>query len=113
MPPSPPDVSLAAFAHAGAKDAKGAVARVYDYVSEEQCDRHVETFISAVDTAGGLPGQGFAAVKLTALGNPLLLERISNAIVTVRGLFERFDADGERCHYGASQVTSFVMERLA
>ncbi|GAX83243.1 hypothetical protein CEUSTIGMA_g10669.t1 [Chlamydomonas eustigma] len=55
--------------------------------------RHVETFLNAIDTAGGLPGQGFAAVKLTALGNPVLLERMSSAILTVRGLFQRFDMD--------------------
>ena len=60
------------------------------------CARHVDTFLKAIDTAAGLPGQGFAAVKLTALGNPDLLERISNSVLTVRGLFRRFDADGER-----------------
>jgi proline dehydrogenase len=55
----------------------------------------VDTFLNAIDTAGGLPGQGFAAVKLTALGNPLLLERISSAILTVRGLFQQFDTDSK------------------
>ena len=44
-----------------------------------------------MDTAAGLPGQGFAAVKITALGNPKLLERTSSAILTVRGLFARYD----------------------
>jgi|LauGreSBDMM110SN_4_FD.fasta_scaffold18414_2 proline dehydrogenase len=108
------------------KDKKDAVARVYDYESEIQCDRcvygfgspvgssnpyrpsividivafplrcrHVETFLKAVDTASGLPGEGFAAVKLTALGNPLLIERISGAICVIRGLFAQFDTDGK------------------
>lgn len=57
--------------------------------------RHVETFLKAVDTAAGLPGQGFAAIKLTALGNPQLLERLSSAIQLIRGLFAQFDSNGE------------------
>ena len=58
--------------------------------------RLVDTFLKAVDTAAATssPGTGFAAVKVTALGNPLLLERISTAIRTIWGLFSKFDLDG-------------------
>eukprot|EP00195_Chlamydomonas_chlamydogama_P012380 CAMPEP_0202907550 /NCGR_PEP_ID=MMETSP1392-20130828/43042_1 /ASSEMBLY_ACC=CAM_ASM_000868 /TAXON_ID=225041 /ORGANISM="Chlamydomonas chlamydogama, Strain SAG 11-48b" /LENGTH=585 /DNA_ID=CAMNT_0049596507 /DNA_START=23 /DNA_END=1777 /DNA_ORIENTATION=+ len=70
------------------------VARTYDYQSEVLCDRHVATFLNAIDTAALLPKPGFAAIKLTALGNPKLLERISSSIMTVRGLFKKWDTDG-------------------
>ena len=55
-----------------------------------------------MDTAAGLPGQGFAAVKITALGNPKLLERTSSAILTVRGLFARYDL----CPWGTYSITA-------
>lgn len=38
--------------------------------------------------------QGFAAIKVTALANPMLLERMSSAIVAVRNLFAKWDEDG-------------------
>ena len=40
------------------------------------CERHTSAFLSAIDTAATLPGQGFAAIKLTALGDPGLLEQL-------------------------------------
>lgn len=41
-------------------------------------------------------GQGFAAIKVTALGNPQLLERMSAALVEIRSLFREADTDGEQ-----------------
>jgi proline dehydrogenase len=72
----------------------GVVARTYDYSSEVQCDKHVDTFLAAIATAARLPGQGFAAIKMTALGNPLLLERMSASLLEIQGLFRLCDADG-------------------
>lgn len=64
------------------------VARQYNYASEVQCDKHVEIFKSAISTAASMPMQGFAAVKMTGLGNPILLQRITDAIREVsRGAF--------------------------
>jgi proline dehydrogenase len=71
------------------------VGRVYRYEDEAACDRHVGVFERAVETAGSLPGPGFAAIKVTALGNPLLLERMSSALLQVRELFQAGDTDGE------------------
>ena len=48
-----------------------------------------------IDSFIALPRRGFAALKLTALGNPILLERLSMAIVETRKLFEKFDLDGD------------------
>ena len=33
-------------------------------------------------------------LQMTALGLPTLLERVSNSILAIRGLFRQFDADG-------------------
>lgn len=57
-----------AAANAGEQlgDLAGAVAvgRTYNYVTEAVCDKHVGTFLKAVDTVARLPGQGFAAIKV-------------------------------------------------
>lgn len=71
------------------------VARTYSYEGEEACERHLQAFLAAIDTAATLPGQGFAAIKLTALGDPALLERLSNGLRRVVGLFTAFDEDGD------------------
>ena len=69
--------------------------RVYDYESEAQCDRHVETFKRCINSVKNLGPDGFAAVKVTALGNPKLLERMSRAIVETQNLFAKFDVGGD------------------
>lgn len=60
-----------AAANAGQQpsDLAGAVAvgRTYSYVTEATCDKHVGIFLKAIDTVARLPGQGFAAIKVTWL----------------------------------------------
>jgi proline dehydrogenase len=54
-----------------------------------------------------LPDPGFAAIKVTALGNPVLLERMSGALLEIRALFSEADADGARvcvCAAGGGAV---------
>jgi proline dehydrogenase len=71
--------------------------RVYDYRDEELCDTRAKVFERCIRSAHELQGtknfDGFAAVKVTALGNPLLLERISIAITEIRNLFLKFDVN--------------------
>jgi proline dehydrogenase len=69
------------------------IARTFDYESEAKCDRHMETFMKSIRAAAASEGQGFAAVKVTALGQPKLLERVSDSLVSVHNLFRRFDED--------------------
>lgn len=70
-------------------------ARVYDYRSEEDCDKHVEVFKSCIRSVRDVaPTHGFAALKVTALGNPELLERMSTMVVEVKNLFSKFDREG-------------------
>jgi len=68
---------------------------VYDYKSEQDCDHHVEIFKNCIRSVRDVsPTHGFAALKVTALGNPALLERISTMIVEVKNLFSKFDEKG-------------------
>ncbi|GMH88213.1 hypothetical protein TL16_g11091 [Triparma laevis f. inornata] len=73
----------------------GQPARVYDYVGEKECDHHVQVFKQCITAVKDVTPRGFAALKLTALGNPILLERLSTAIVETRKLFEQFDRNGD------------------
>jgi len=56
-------------------------ALTYDYAGEALCDEHAAISLEAIRAAG--PG-GFAAVKMTSLGNPELLQRMSTVINEVR-----------------------------
>jgi proline dehydrogenase len=69
--------------------------QTYDYESEAQCDRHVETFLHCIKDVASFGADGFAAVKITALGNPKLLARLSTAIVEAKRLFQIFDNNGD------------------
>jgi proline dehydrogenase len=68
-------------------------ARVYDYESEDMCDRHVSVFQKCIQDVASLKSDGFAAIKVTALGNPKLLERMSRAIIESKNLFAKFDVN--------------------
>jgi len=68
--------------------------REYTYESEAACDKHVEVFQSCIRSVANVSPEGFAAIKVTALGNPLLLERMSTAIVESKKLFAKFDENG-------------------
>ena len=72
------------------------IARTYAYEDEAVCDQRLETFLKSIEAAErATPAgqQGFTAVKVTALGPPALLERVSMAILAVQNLFESFDED--------------------
>ena len=69
--------------------------QTYDYESEAQCDKHVETFLHCIKDVESFGPDGYAAVKITALGNPKLLARLSTAIVEATRLFEVFDMNGD------------------
>jgi len=68
-------------------------ARVYSYESEAKCDAHVEVFKSCIEAVRDVTPDGFAAIKITALGNPILLERVSTAITEAKNLFSSFDTN--------------------
>jgi len=69
---------------------------IYDYESEAVCDEHVDVFKSCIRSVHKVAPDGFAAVKVTALGNPRLLERMSKAIVEAENLFTKLDVNNVR-----------------
>jgi proline dehydrogenase len=71
------------------------LARKYSYESETKCDAHVETFLRCIRDVASMGPDGYAAIKVTALGNPALLTRLSTAIVETKRLFETFDENGD------------------
>jgi proline dehydrogenase len=67
-------------------------ARVYDYTSEEKADANAVIFEKAVRAVRDTSPEGFAAVKVSGLGDPKLLERVSTALVEIRNFFQRVRA---------------------
>lgn len=61
------------------------VARTYFYQGESQCEKNLEIFFKAIDAVAQTTGNtGFAAIKLTALGRPKLLMKLSSIIDYMR-----------------------------
>eukprot|EP00980_Cylindrotheca_fusiformis_P020665 scaffold7703_cov127-Cylindrotheca_fusiformis.AAC.14 len=87
------DLSTPPAAHA--MPIQSSVAREYDYESEAKCDQHLETFMQCINDVAAGSKDGYAAVKVTALGNPKLLSRMSQAINEAKRLFQMFDKNGD------------------
>lgn len=68
-------------------------ARTYTYQGEDEAEARLDVFLDAVRAAAASTSEseiGYAAVKLTALTEPQLLERMSVAVSEGRTLFDRF-----------------------
>ncbi len=70
------------------------IGRVYHYIDEAVCDQHAEVFVNCIQSVHNTSPSGFAAMKITALGDPNLLKRMSANLTEIRRLFRKFDADG-------------------
>lgn len=69
-------------------------ARTYFYLNEAQCEKNMETFLRCIDAVAGATGHtGFAAVKLTALGRPQILQQLSEVIARTRVLFKEITGE--------------------
>jgi hypothetical protein len=68
-------------------------ARQYQYSTEQQCNANAAIFKKAITAVHNVSPDGFAAIKITGLCNPILLERWSTALVEIRNLFNRLDGN--------------------
>lgn len=74
-----------------AQNEKRTVGRVYSHdIEEAQCDANVDIFLQSIQAAAAVDG-GFAAIKITALGQPKLLEKMTKVIKRTREMFGEFD----------------------
>jgi proline dehydrogenase len=86
-------------------------ARIYDYTSEEKADANAEIFEKAVHAVRDTSPEGFAAVKVSGLGDPKLLERVSNAFVEIRNFFQRVRAADADSSEGDPEIISYEQFR--
>lgn len=63
--------------------------RQYDYQGEAVCDANAEIFLDAVRAVKDATPDGFAAIKLSGLGNPMLLERMSTCLFEMALFFQK------------------------
>ncbi|XP_065054557.1 proline dehydrogenase 1, mitochondrial-like isoform X2 [Rhopilema esculentum] len=64
-------------------------ARTYIYEGEEKCDQNRDVFLDCIETTGKTSHNGFAAIKITALGRPHLLLRLSEILNQTTYFFDK------------------------
>lgn len=67
-------------------------ARTYDYEGEKECDDNAQVAMQAIRDAASSTNGGFTAIKLTAMGKPDLLARMSSILVESQRMFRTLDA---------------------
>ncbi|XP_070573303.1 proline dehydrogenase 1, mitochondrial-like isoform X1 [Ptychodera flava] len=81
------DKKFVAYEQFGDRRHDVASARTYFYEDEEKCDENMKFFLKCIDAAGASSRDGFAAIKLTALGRPQMLLQFSECLTAIRNLF--------------------------
>jgi len=92
------DIEIGSKTESRTKDRAKVICRTYTYGGEADCDHNAEIFkqaIRAVQESTDTDNLSFAAVKVTALGVPELLLRVSECITEMRRFFERLDLNGD------------------
>ena len=62
--------------------------RIHPCSGEDTYDANMRTFMKAVRTVHTTMPHGFAAIKVSALGDPALLERVSSTILALRAFYD-------------------------
>lgn len=68
-------------------------AQRYAYEGEAVCDANAKIFLDAVRAVKDATPDGFAAIKLSGLGNPMLLQRMSGLLVELVVFFKCLSVD--------------------
>ncbi|EHB18393.1 Proline dehydrogenase, mitochondrial [Heterocephalus glaber] len=68
-------------------------AHTYFYANEAKCDSYMENFLRCIEASGGASNDGFSAIKLTALGRPQFLLRLSDVLTKWRRFFHQMAAE--------------------
>eukprot|EP01138_Halocafeteria_seosinensis_P003239 gb/GECG01003313.1/.p1 GENE.gb/GECG01003313.1/~~gb/GECG01003313.1/.p1 ORF type:complete len:663 (+),score=82.34 gb/GECG01003313.1/:1-1989(+) len=76
-------------------------ARTYHYAGEQQCDENLKITLKSLDTAA--EQNGFAAVKVTSLGQPKILQHVSQIINENRRLFRKYARSSPSSYVGFAQ----------
>lgn len=74
-------------------------ARTYFYEGEEKCDENMEVFLNCIDTTGRAAKNGFAAIKVTALGRPSILLRLSEILNQTQWYFDYLVGQGASSYF--------------
>ena len=69
-------------------------ARVHMYEGEDQCELHKRIFLKCIEHVSKSSPNAFAAIKVTALGRPDLLLRVSEILRHTTHLFQTVAVDG-------------------
>ncbi|KAI8513076.1 hypothetical protein Bbelb_097150 [Branchiostoma belcheri] len=85
-------------------------ARTYFYEDEHKCDENVKIFLNCIKAAGYSSTDGFAAIKLTALGRPQLLLQLSDVLSTTRQFFEALTSAEEKLPWVKRKLTKEVFQ---
>jgi proline dehydrogenase len=67
--------------------------KTYAYEGEAECDANTKIFLEAVRAVKDATPDGFAAIKLSGLGNPALLQRMSSLMFELVVLFKSMSID--------------------
>lgn len=89
---APPKAAQAAEGEVGATLS----AKSWEYQGEKTCDANAEIFLDAIRAVRDATPDGFAAIKLSGLGDPKLLERMSSCLLEMARLFTRVSS-GQDC----------------
>ncbi|XP_066267867.1 proline dehydrogenase 1, mitochondrial-like [Branchiostoma lanceolatum] len=85
-------------------------ARTYFYEDEHKCDENVKIFLNCIKAAGYSSTDGFAAIKLTALGRPQLLLQLSDVLATTRQFFEALTSAEKKLPWVKRKLTKEVFQ---
>jgi len=69
--------------------------RKYGYEGEKLCDANRDIFLDAVRAVKDATPEGFAAIKLSGLGNPILLQRMSTLLVEIVRFFHTLSVEDD------------------